>query len=88
MNVKLWLVLLTLTVTACSNPKLPDVPIPPVEVKIPVAVPCVKELPKRPDKCVIKDSSRPEKLRCILVDKLRNDAYAKELEAILETCKE
>jgi para-aminobenzoate synthetase component 1 len=46
----------------------------------------VKKVPDAPEKCKPKDSSRPETLRCVLVDKIRGDAYIKELSAILAAC--
>jgi uncharacterized protein YcfL len=70
-----------------SSPPLPSAPCDPVQVFVTVPVPCVTELPKAPEKCIVAADTHPEKLRCILVDKTRQDAYMQELEAVLLSCK-
>lgn len=89
MNAKRSLVYLTaLLLAGCASK--PELPTPPhtVEVQIPVAVPCIKELPKRPEMAQARDNTRPEYLRALLINHARMQAYERELEAILETCKE
>ena len=87
MNARLCGSLLMLTLQGCSSvTPLPSAPQEPVVVKIPVSVACVDKVPDAPEKCKPKDSSRPETLRCVLVDKIRGDAYIKELSAILAAC--
>lgn len=74
-----------LALVACgSNP-----PAPPsvVTVKVPVPVPCVREMPTKPDSCTPTSRSRQEYLRCLLANHARNEAYKAELEAILLACK-
>jgi|WetSurMetagenome_2_1015567.scaffolds.fasta_scaffold16345_3 hypothetical protein len=88
MSARLCVSLLMLTLQGCSStPPLPSAPSAPVIVKVPVVAPCVDTLPMAPEKCVQADKSRPEALRCVLVDKIRGDAYTKELEALLLACK-
>jgi len=87
MNARLCGSLLMLTLQGCSSvTPLPSAPQEPVVIKIPVSVACVDKVPDAPEKCKPKDSSRPETLRCVLVDKIRGDAYIKELSAILAAC--
>jgi hypothetical protein len=87
MNARLCGSLLMLTLQGCSSvTPLPSAPQEPVVVKVPVSVACVDKVPDAPEKCKPKDSSRPETLRCVLVDKIRGDAYIKELSAILAAC--
>jgi PBP1b-binding outer membrane lipoprotein LpoB len=61
-----------------------------VEVKIPVPAytPCPVEIPTKPEKCIPKDATRPEALRCMLVERERIKAYSLELEAQLRVCSE
>ena len=58
-----------------------------VEVKIPIAtfVPCKPNIPK-PGICLPKDDTRVSWLQCALVDRERNQAYIKQLEAALAVC--
>jgi hypothetical protein len=87
MNARLCGSLLMLTLQGCSSViPLPSAPQEPVVVKVPVSVACVDKVPDAPEKCKPRDSSRPETLRCVLVDKIRGDAYIKELSAILAAC--
>ena len=69
-----WLALLLLAGCA-SNP-----------VQVPIPVPCVTELPARPEACEPTNETRPEYLRCVLVDCERNKGYTKQLEAVLIGC--
>ena len=59
-----------------------------VEVKIPVPVytPCPVTMPAKPAACTPKDESRPEWLRCALVEREQNRAYILEMEAQLRVC--
>ena len=61
-----------------------------VEVKIPVPVytPCPVTMPAKPAECSPKDTSRPEVLRCWLIEREQNKAYIRELEAMLAICSE
>lgn len=87
MSVRLCVSLLMLTLQGCSSvAPLPSAPQEPVVVKVPVSVPCVEQVPVAPEKCKPDDRSRPETLRCVLVDKIRGDAYTKELAAIVAVC--
>lgn len=58
----------------------------PVTVRVPAPVPCVDRMPARPDACQPRDASRPEWLRCALVERERLLGYVGELEAVLEAC--
>lgn len=58
----------------------------PVAVRVPVPVPCVEKLPERPAECIQRDDSRPEWLRCALVERDLLRGYAGELEAVLQAC--
>lgn len=58
----------------------------PVTVRVPVPVPCIDRMPTRPDACQLRDDSRPEWLRCALVERERLLGYVGELEAVLEAC--
>jgi hypothetical protein len=87
MSARLCVSLLMLTLQGCSSvTPLPSAPQEPVVIKVPVSVACVDKVPDAPEKCKPRDSSRPETLRCVLVDKIRGDAYIKELSAILAAC--
>jgi hypothetical protein len=87
MSARLCVSLLMLTLQGCSNiSPLPSAPSEPVIVKIPVSAPCVDKVPVAPEKCKPIDKSRPETLRCVLVDKIRGDAYTTELAAIVAAC--
>jgi hypothetical protein len=87
MNARLCGSLSMLILQGCSSvAPLPSAPPEPVVIKIPVNVACVDKVPDAPEKCKPRDSSRPETLRCVLVDKIRGDAYIKELSAILAAC--
>jgi len=79
--------LLMLTLPGCSNlTPQPDAPQEPVIIKVPVSVPCIDKVPTAPVKCTPSSKDRPEMLRCILVDKVRGDAYIEELSAIVAVC--
>lgn len=87
MNAQQCVSLSMLMLAGCaSTPPNPVPPAPAVTVTVPVATPCITELPKQPKKCVVVADTHPEKLRCILVDKVRGDAYTQELEALLGAC--
>lgn len=58
----------------------------PERVEVPIPVPCVTKLPPKPEVCEPKDKSRPEYLRCVLVNCERTAGYAKQLEAALTGC--
>ena len=58
----------------------------PATVRVPVPVPCVDKVPTRPEACQPRDDSRPEWLRCALVERERLLGYVGELEAVLEAC--
>lgn len=76
-----------LMLSGCASIEpLPAAPCDPVVIVKPVPVACITELPKAPEKCVTSADTHPEKLRCILVDKTRGDAYTHELEAALMAC--
>lgn len=81
---KLYYILPFCCITGCTT--LPEKT---VEVKIPIAVtvPCKTDIPK-PGICLPKNDSRVEWLRCQLVDRERNQAYIKQLEAALAVCAE
>lgn len=89
MNAKPYPALLTLLLVAGCASK-PELPTPPnvVEVKVPVAVPCIKDMPKRPEMAQARDNTRPEYMRALLINHARMKAYEQELEAIIETCRE
>ena len=55
-------------------------------VEVPIAVPCVDRLPAKPEACEPKDKTRPEYLRCLLVNCERNKGYTKQLEAGMSAC--
>jgi len=55
-------------------------------VHVPVPVPCIDKVPARPEACVQRDASRPEWLRCALVERERLLGYVGELEAVLGAC--
>jgi hypothetical protein len=87
MNAQQCVSLSMLMLAGCASvPPSPVPPAPAVNVSVPVAMPCITELPKAPEKCAISADTHPEKLRCILVDKVRGDAYTQELEALLAAC--
>lgn len=81
------LIYLPLLAACTATPQLPTPPNV-VEVKVPVAVPCIKDMPKRPEMAQARDNTRPEYMRALLINHARMKAYEQELEAILETCKE
>ena len=58
----------------------------PATVRVPVPVPCFDRVPTRPDACQPRDDSRPEWLRCALVERELLRGYVGELEAVLEAC--
>lgn len=58
----------------------------PVTVRVPVPVPCVDRMPDKPEQCQLRDDSRPEWLRCALVERERLLGYVEQLEAVLEAC--
>ena len=55
-------------------------------VQVPIAVPCVDKLPAKPEVCEPKDKTRPEYLRCALVNCERNKGYTVQLEAVMAGC--
>lgn len=61
-----------------------------VEVKVPIQtfVPCPVTLPAKPTVCTPKEDTRPEVLRCMLVEREQLRAYSMELEAQLRVCAE
>lgn len=77
--------LIPLALTACGS--TPPVPPETVIIKVPVTVPCVDAMPKKPEVCSPSDETRPEYLRCLLVNHTRSESYRAELEAILMACK-
>ena len=77
--------LLVIFLTGCAS-----VPEKTVEVKIPIPVytPCpITPVPK-PGMCVPKNDTRPEVLRCWLVEREQNKTYIRELETQLAICSE
>lgn len=58
----------------------------PARVEIPVPVPCVSKLPEPPEQCKPLDDSRPEYLRCVLIESERNKGYTNQLRAALTGC--
>jgi len=78
----LYCIFLAASITGCSA--IPEKPIH-VNIPVPVVVPCKAEVAK-PELCQPKDDSRPEWLRCELVNHERMKAYAAELEAVLKAC--
>lgn len=61
-----------------------------VEVKIPIPIytPCPVTIPAKPPVCTPKEDTRPEILRCMLVEREQLRAYSMELEAQLRVCAE
>ena len=77
--------LLVIFLTGCAS-----VPEKTVEVSIPIPVytPCpITPVPK-PVMCVPKNDTRPEVLRCWLVEREQNKTYIRELETQLAICSE
>lgn len=78
---RIYALLLILPVlTACKT--FPQIQ----RVEVPIATPCKVDVPKKPEQCIPRDTSRPEWLRCALVDAENNKGYRKELEAALMGC--
>lgn len=81
------LFLLTIFLTSCAiTPKPPQV----VEVKIPVIVKCIENLPVKP--AFKKDAellllNNAQFVTALHIDRLQRDAYIAELEAVIEGCK-
>jgi hypothetical protein len=69
------LILLVLTLTGCAH-----------ETKIPIPTTCVVKLPVKPVWCHPVDTTRPEWLRCSLINEAHCRGYALELEALLKGC--
>lgn len=75
--------LMPLVLSACANQ-----PGSPVEVKIPVPVyvPCQIAMPEKPKPCIPKEDTRPEILRCWLIERETIKPYIAELETGLSIC--
>jgi hypothetical protein len=61
----------------------------PEVVKVPVLMPCIERhlVPIKPTECVPANEKNPiDKLRCLLLDLLRTQKYAQELEIIVTAC--
>ena len=81
------LLMLPLLVACASCPDPIVEPPKVVTVNIPVAVPCIKDIPQKPEECKPKDSTRQEYLRCVLANSSLNQAYLEKLQAVLLMCK-
>lgn len=75
-----------LLLAGCASPTKPDTIYRTETVRVPVSAPCVESIPQAPPTCVARDGSRPEWLRCLIVNKYRQDAYVSELAAVLKAC--
>ena len=75
------MIALALVLSACQCQ-----PVKPVTVDVPVPVPCAATLPQQPTACTPADTSRPEYLRCRLIDDDQREAYTRQIEAALKGC--
>jgi hypothetical protein len=87
---KLVLMAVLLTVSGCATTQQPQ-PLP-VEVKVPVAVSCIKpeQIPAKPDYESLKDNNNTPDGTVVLHiarDFAKSLPYQQELEALIETCR-
>jgi hypothetical protein len=77
---KFWLIL-CISLAGCSTiPKAPEV------AKVSVYVPCVENRPVPPEMATPIDNSPSERVRSLLIDKARLEAYVAKLEAVVDGC--
>ena len=84
MSRMLWILVSSLLLAGCSAP-LPRT----VEVRVPVPVPCVSEIPARPALAWDDLAGAPvyEQVRALLIDSGRLVVHSDELRAVLEACR-